>query len=385
MEVTLIGSGFAALAAIHRLRQLDPGRRIKITMVAPRAEFVYLPSLIWIPSGMRKGSDLRVDLQGFLDRMGVDFHAGSAREIQDGGRSVVTSTGVVANDALLIASGAEYLQKIPGVGHTLNPCSGIAAVDMVRRRIQTLERGVIAMGFGGNPHEPTAIRGGPMFEFLFGLHTQLRRERRRGAFKLVFFAPMAEPGKRMGPRAVGGLLKAMAKRNIYAHLGHKITAFEPQRVSTEGGDIPADLVLFLPGLTGPSWLAKTGLALSPGGFLQADAQGRVAGGERVYVAGDAGSFPGPEWRAKQGHMAELQARAAASNIYAELTGHAAQHTFRTELICIVDTLNQGMLVSRFKRFSLILPPTPLMHWVKEWLEWRALRPFRSFGKDTSLR
>ncbi|MBF0154748.1 MAG: FAD-dependent oxidoreductase [Magnetococcales bacterium] len=376
MEVTIIGSGFAALAAIRRLRQLDPGRRVRITLVAPRAEFVYLPSLIWVPSGKRKGADLRVDLHPFLARMGVDFHAGSAQAIQDQGRTVVTTNGTVTNDALLIAAGTEYLRKIPGIEQTLNPCSGLATVELMQRRLQTLERGVIAMGFGSNPNEPTAIRGGPMFEFLFGLHTQLRRERRRSLFKLVFFAPMAEPGKRMGPRAVGGLLKAMAKRDIHTHLGHKITAFEARRVSTEGGDIPADLVLFLPGLTGPAWLANTGLTLSPGGFLQADAHGRVGGGERVYVAGDAGSFPGPEWRAKQGHMAELQARAAASNLYAELTGGSACHTFRTELICIVDTLDQGMLVSRFKRFSLILPPTPLMHWLKEWLERRAIEPYR---------
>ncbi|MBF0135242.1 MAG: FAD-dependent oxidoreductase [Magnetococcus sp. DMHC-1] len=376
MEVTIIGSGFAALAAIHRLRQLDLGRRIRLTMVAPHAEFVYLPSLIWIPSGTRRGADLRVDLHPFLDQMGVDFHAGAAREIKDQGRTVITTGGQVSNDALLIASGAEYLRKIPGIDHTLNPCSGIAAAEVMQRRLRTLERGVIAMGFGGNPQEPEAIRGGPMFEFLFGLHTQLRSERRRRQFKLVFFAPMAEPGKRLGPRAVSALLKAMAKRDIHTHLGHKITAFEAGRVSTEGGDIPADLMLFLPGLTGPAWLAHTGLTLSPGGFLQADRHCRVAGGERVYVAGDAGSFPGPDWRAKQGHMAELQARAAVSNLYAELHGRSAQHSFRTELICIMDSLDQGMLVSRFKRFSLMLPPNPMLHWFKGWLEQQSLRPYR---------
>ncbi|MBF0426608.1 MAG: NAD(P)/FAD-dependent oxidoreductase, partial [Magnetococcales bacterium] len=293
MNVTIIGSGFAALAAIRELRQLDPGRRVKVTVVAPRAEFVYLPSLIWIPSELRHAADLRLDLQPFFARMGVEHHPGAALEIQDQGRTVMTTQGSVRNDALLIAAGSEYLRKIPGIEHTLNPCSGIAAVEQMRRRLRTLKQGTIAMGFGGNPNEPTAIRGGPMFEFLFGLHTQLRRERRRDAFKLVFFTPMAEPGKRMGARAVGGLLKAMARRDIHRHLGHKITAFEPGRISTEGGDIPADLVLFLPGLTGPSWLAKSGLALSPGGFLQADAHGRASGGERVYVAGDAGSFPGP--------------------------------------------------------------------------------------------
>ncbi|MBF0624648.1 MAG: FAD-dependent oxidoreductase [Magnetococcales bacterium] len=376
MKVTIIGSGFAALAAIDKLRQLDPGRQIQVTLVAPRPRFVYLPSLIWIPSGLRRGDELTVPLGDYFARMGVEFHQGEAREIRDGGRTVVTSQGRLANDGLLIACGAQYLQKLPGSAHAINPCAGIPAAQAVQRRIAVLKSGTVAMGFGGNPNEPTAIRGGPLFEFLFGLHTHLRRTGRRQRFNLVFFAPMPKPGQRLGPRAVEGLLAAMAKRGIRTHLGHKITGFEVDRVKTEGGEIRADLILFLPGLTGPAWLKNTGLELSEGGFLKADGLCRVAGGERVYAAGDVGSFPGPDWRAKQGHMAELQARAAMANLYAELRGRPVEQTFRTELICIVDTLDSGMLVSRFPKLNLILPPTPLMHWAKVWLERSSLAACR---------
>ena len=36
--------------------------------------------------------------------------------------------------------------------------------------------GTIAFGFAGNPKEPSAMRGGPMFELLFGLDTWLRKQ-----------------------------------------------------------------------------------------------------------------------------------------------------------------------------------------------------------------
>lgn len=376
MNVTIIGCSFAALAAINRLRLLDLGRKIQLTVIAPSATFVYLPSLIWIPSQLRQRQDIVIPLAGYFERMGVFFHQGEAIGTQDGGRTVLTTHGEVRNDVLLIASGGRYLQKLPGITNSINPCAGVSAAERVRDRIKTLRGGHIACGFSGNPQEPTAIRGGPMFEFLLGLHTQLKRENRRERFHFTFFTPMAEPGKRLGPKAVKGLLAAMQKRNIATHLGHKLLAFEPDRIRTEGGDIPSDLTLFIPGMTGQDWFKQTEFTLSPGGFLQADAFCRVLGGEHVYVAGDAGSFPGPEWRAKQAHMAELQARAAADNIYRHLCGKPAQQTFRTELLCIVDTLETGIWISRFQKINLILPPTRVMHWTKEILEWKSIYPYR---------
>lgn len=376
MNVTIIGCGFAALAAIRKLRLLDLGREIGITVIAPKPTFTYLPSLIWFPSGKRKKKDIVVPLDAFFERMGVDFHQGETISVKEGGRVVVTTNGEVKNSALLIACGGRYLQKLPGIQHSINPCSGVAAAEVLHNRIRRLNGGRIAMGFAGNPTEPTAIRGGPLFEFLFGLHTQLRREGRRNRFCLAFFAPMPEPGKRLGPRAVKGLLAGMKKRHITTHMGNKLSAFAADRVITTAEEIAADLILFIPGMTGHKWFKESGFDCSPGGFLNANAFCQVMGTENVYVAGDAGSFPGPEWRAKQAHMAELQANSAASNIYQALHGRPVQTTFRTELICIVDTLNAGIMVSRFPRLNLVLPPLRAMHWAKQLLEWKSLAPYR---------
>lgn len=376
MNVTIIGCGFAALAAIRKLRALDLGREMGITVIAPEPIFTYFPSLIWFPSGKRQRKDIVIPLDNFFERMGVDFYRGEVTGVKEGGRIVVTTQGEVRNDALLIACGGRYLQKLPGIQHTINPCSGVAPAEVLHHRIRNLDGGRIAMGFAGNPAEPTAIRGGPLFEFLFGLHTQLQREGRRNRFSLTFFAPMSEPGKRLGPRAVKGLLAAMKKRHITTHLGNKLTSFASDQVVTVADEIPADLILFIPGMTGQAWFKESGFECSPGGFLKANAFCQAQGAKNVYVAGDAGRFPGPEWRAKQAHMAELQACSAAKNIYQALHNRPVHTTFRTELICIVDTLNTGILVSRFPRINLVLPPIRAMHWVKQLLEWKSIAPYR---------
>ncbi len=378
MRVTIIGSNFAALAAIQKLRSLDPGHALDLTVISPKAEFFYNPSLIWIPSRLRNREDLKCDLGPFFERMGVVHHPGTVRAIEGKGRVVVTTAGDrIDNDGLIIASGAAYMQKAPGIERVINPCSGVGAAETARNIFEKLAGGTLAFGFSGNPKEPSAIRGGPLFEFLFGMDTQLRRLGKRDRFKLVFFTPMPEPGKRLGPRAVKGLLAKMKKHDVDLRLGKKIAAFAADHVQLEGGErFSTDLTLFIPGMCGRKWFADTGLELSEGGFFKADGSCRVAGGERVYVAGDAGSFPGPEWRAKQAHMAELQARTAATNLYAELKGRPAADTFRTELICIVDTLDTGMLVSRFNRFSLLLPPMRPLHWTKRFLEYKTFLAYR---------
>ncbi|OIQ98662.1 NADH dehydrogenase-like protein [mine drainage metagenome] len=373
-RITIIGTGFAALSAARKLRQLDI--TAEITVVAPRAELIFLPSLIWIPSGKRRPEDLVVPLARFFSDNRIQFVAGEATGLEDNGRTVLTTTGKVANDGLIIACGGRFIKKLPGIEHAILPCEGIAAAEKIRERVGALKQGNIALGFAGNPNEPTAMRGGPMFEFLFGLDTQLRREGRREKINLTFFNPMPNPGNRLGARAVKRLLAEMDKRGINKQLGHKLVGFEADKVKTEGGEFAADLIIFMPGLTGNAWFDQTSLPRSPGGLIKADAQCRVEGLPAVYVVGDSGSFPGPDWMPKQAHMADLQGETAAANLLMELDGKIPDKTFRVELLCIVDSLDAGMLVRRTPDSEMSLPPLGLMHNAKSFFESWYLRKYR---------
>ena len=373
-HITVLGAGFGALSTVRALRQRDQSAHI--TLVSPRAELHYLPGIIWIPSGLRQREDLVVPLAAFFQRMNVQHVAADVLGLEEGGRTVLTSAGPVTNDALVIATGGRFIKKLPGMEHAITPCEGIAAAEKIRDRLRAMTGGTIAIGFAGNPQEPTAVRGGPMFEFLFGIDTQLRREGRRDQFKLVFFNPSTEPGNRLGAKTVQRLLAEMAQRGITTHLGHKMVRMEADKVVTEGGEFAADLTLFMPGMTGNTWFDNTALPRSPGGLLQADAQCRVPGQERVYVVGDSGSFPGPDWMPKQAHMADLQARAAAHNLLAGLAGGAQDASFKVELMCIIDALDTGTLVWRTPTRNVLLPPLRIFHWLKERFEKRYLAQYR---------
>ncbi|SFJ19612.1 NAD(P)/FAD-dependent oxidoreductase [Celeribacter neptunius] len=378
-HIMILGSGFGALTAVREIRKAR--MNAKITVISPNNHLTYLPSLIWMPAGIRTAADIDVDLSKFFAREQVTWHEGRVVNVRDEGRVVdvegESGTEALSNDVLIIATGGRYLKKLPGLAeHAIIPCEGAAKGQLIHDRIRDMEGGTIALGFGTNPKETQAVRGGPMFEFLFGIDTLLRQQGRRDKFKLVFFNGAERPGQRLGPKAVDGLLKEMRKRDVSIHIGAKPIRIEADKVVTEREEIPADLVLFMSGLTGPLWLDNTELPRSPGGFIQADAQCRVVGWPKTYVVGDTGSYPGPDWLAKQAHQADLQAEAAVANIRDELAGKAPSHEFKAELVCIVDSVNKGILVFRNHRISLTLPNCRLFHWMKRAFERHYLREYR---------
>lgn len=373
-NISILGAGFAALTAARQLRKRLPDA--KITLVAPKPEFQYYPSLIWVPTGLRHRKDILVPLDRFFKRHNIQYKQASVTGVSADGRTVETNDGSVANDALVIATGGRFIKKLPGIEHALTLCEGIDSAEAIRARLDGLTKGRIAMGFGGNPKEPSAMRGGPMFELLFGVETWLRNEGRRGNVELTFFSPAAQPGKRLGEKAVTNLLSEMVKRRIDTHLGHKPLGFSQKGVDTEGGHINADLIVFMPGLTGPAWLANTELPKSEGGFIKADQFCRVEGLADTYVAGDAGSFPGPDWLPKQAHMADLQAKAAAENLVLGLQGKDPEKAPKPELVCIVDTLDKGFMVYRDAKRSVMLPGSRMFHWSKRAFERHYLRAYQ---------
>ncbi|NOR63202.1 MAG: NAD(P)/FAD-dependent oxidoreductase, partial [Rhodobacteraceae bacterium] len=217
-HIIILGSGFGALTAVKQIRK--SGVDAQITVVSPNNHLTYLPSLIWMPSGLRNSADIDVDLEKFFARNSVIWHQGSVVNVSDSGRTVETDNGTLTNDYLIIATGGRYIQKLPGIKeHALIPCQGPEFGAQIHDRINAMDGGTIAVGFGTNPKEPKAVRGGPMFEFLFNIETMLRKQGRRDKFNLVFFNGSEKPGIRLGEKAVKGLLAQMKKRGIATHLG----------------------------------------------------------------------------------------------------------------------------------------------------------------------
>lgn len=174
---------------------------------------------------------------------------------------------------------------------------------------------ILGGGFGGNPKDKSAVRGGPGFELIFNINHYLKQKGLRDKFELTMFAPMEEPGARMGKMAMKVLHKMFAEQHINKRFGKKITEFAEDGVQFEDGSkLQSDLTMFIAAGTGSAVLKNTDLPLSEAGFVKINNFNQIAEFPNVFAIGDAAAYEGPEWTAKQGHIAEVMGRNAAHNI-----------------------------------------------------------------------
>lgn len=362
----VLGGGFGGLeSAIH----LAKGG-LDVTLVSNREYLFLYPTSIWVPTGEVELEDVTLDLADIARRRGFAFQRGTLESLDADRRSATIDGRELSADYVVLALGGGKM-KPKGVEHTYTICGEPAATEKLRDALKALVdrgEGRIAMGFGGNPNDPSAVRGGPAFELMFNVETWLRRRGVRDRFELTFFAPMPVPGARMGKRAVESVAQMFEKHGIARRYGKKITAFEPGAVAFEdGAKLEADLVMFIAATDGHPAIKASALPKNAAGFVQVDHGCQVPGVKGFYAVGDVAALDGPEWRAKQGHVAEVMARTAAQNILAHAAGRPERVSYRphVNILCVMDTGNGAAWVSRTEEKETLVSLPVVGHWMKK--------------------
>lgn len=362
----VLGGGFGGVEAAIQLRK----QGLDVTLVSDRP-FVFLnPIAIWIPTGELPFEQATVPLAHLAEAHGFEVRVARVERVEAAARRVHLADGTLDYDYLVVALGGGKT-KPKGVEHTRSICGGPDEVKDLAARLQALADkggGHVAMGFGGNPQDPSAVRGGPVFELLFNVHTMLTRRGIREKFELTFFAPMEKPGQKMGDGALELMDKLFARYRIQRRVGTPIAGFDERGVAfADGTRLDADLVLFTPGLRGNPALAESDLPLTQAGFVKIDDNCLVDGTENVYAVGDAAALEGPQWRAKQGHVAEVMARNAAFNVAAHLRGAPERKGYAEHLgiLCVMDTGDGAAWVQRDDTTARVVPMPVFGHWLKK--------------------
>jgi len=280
--------------------------------------FILLP--IWIPTGEVTKEDVSVPLKQLATNHGFELMVDAVTHLEASEKKVTLDSGRVLDDFtyIVVALGQDKLSHA-GIEHTLSICGKPEEATALYERLDVLVKkgsGKIAMGFGGNAKDSSAIRGGPAFEVLFNVHNYLKKKGLRKEVELTFFAPMEKPGQKMGDKALVMMDKMFKMTDIHTKVGSKITAFVEDGIEFEDGTkIESDLTMFISAGAGHGITSNSGLPLSDAGFVVTNEYNEIEGFEGIYAIGDAVSLMGPDWRAKQGHVAEVMAKNVAYNIF----------------------------------------------------------------------
>ncbi|MEN4045761.1 FAD-dependent oxidoreductase [Sulfurimonas sp. NWX367] len=371
-KVLILGGGFAGVDAAIHLRKLN----YDVTLVSNRDYFYIYPTSIWIPTHESEFQNVCVDLRELQNAHGFTLVVDDVTEISKKENSVtLKNSGTLDDyDYLVIAMGAAKM-KAPGIENTLSICGAPEQSLQIRDALDVLVKkgsGKICMGFGGNPKDSSAVRGGPGFELLFNVHNMLKAKGIRENFELTFFAPMAEPGKRMGPQALKMMDVMFKKLGIQKHFGKKIKQFDKDGIVFEDDTkLASDFTMFIPAGDGHEVIKNSDLPTNEAGFVKTDDTSCVLNEDgslsNIYAIGDVAALEGYDWRAKQGHIAEVMAKNTAHNIDQRDNGGSDFKGYHEHLniLCVMDTGDGAAFVYRDEKRAFMLPMPVIGHWLKK--------------------
>jgi sulfide:quinone oxidoreductase len=307
LEVVIAGGGVAALETALALHKLA-GNRVKLTLLAPTADFVYRPMAVLEPFVHKHPRQLP------LAKVAAEFNAtlvqGSVAAVDCQRRMLRTDAQrELAYDALVIAVGARTSEVLPDA----------VAIDVSRMDeslhslIEEIDSSSLrSLAFvAPKPTWPL-----PVYEL--ALLVQEHAREKNVDLDVTIITSEQRPLAAFGENVSAGVAAILADAHIQTIVGARVESSSGELIVHPGEQqLRFDRVVALPRLAGP---AITGLPADADGFLPITSHCEVTGTERVYAAGDATDFP-----VKYGAIAAQQADAAAASI-AAMAGAAAEPT-----------------------------------------------------------
>lgn len=380
-RVVVVGSSFAGLTGALELRR-RLGDDALITVIDRRDHFTFIPSLIWVPFGLREPEDITFELAPVYAEKGIEFLHDEVVDFDTEGRAVALGGGQnVAYDKLLIATGPKLaFEAVDGLGP--DAAGGNQSVCNLEHAMAAR----VAWGeFLENPG-PVVVgtaQGGSCFgasyEFLLNTRHQLDAAG-LGEIPLTYIT--AEPFLgHFGLNGVGDSAKKIEQ--IFGHLhieGIPNTAIREARkdeIELESGRVlPAHYSMIVPPFRGVDVVRNHPTLSNDAGWIPVNDEYRHATHREIYAAGvDVAVSPPaptliPAGVPKTGYMSEHMAKVAAQNMAADLIGGDRRQVPFDEMgaICVLDGGSTGVILKTDRVMGDAEHPHliagPQAHWAK---------------------
>lgn len=372
MKVLVVGGNFAgSTAALEIKRKL--GEKVEVTLIDPSPDFIYIPSLIWVPIGRREVEEISIPRRKVLEKKGVKFVQDFAKKVIPEENKVITENEEFEYDHLVIATGPKVqFDAVPGLKeHSLYIGTPPGALKTRKKMTEFKEApGPIVIG---------ATQGagcmGAAYEFLFNTEKWLRDQKIRKKVDLHWITPepyLGHFGIDGMPLGEAMLKKFMAMFHIIYHTSvgvKEVTANEV--VLSNGKVIESRFKMLIPPFTGVDFIANSkGLKTGANQFIPTLPSYRHESIKNIWSAGLAVNVTPPFEQGevpfsvpKTGYPSDVTGKIVAQNIVNTIKGIERLEEKpwgKIAGLCVMDAGEKEVLIisnSLFKprKFALMIP------------------------------
>ncbi len=372
MKALIIGGSFAGFtAALELKRKLKDN--VEITVIDRNEDFLYIPSLIWVPTKRREIKDISIKRRPVFEKYGIKFVKTVAEKIDADKQEVITKDGTFTYDHLVIATGPKVNYDIvPGLrehGFYIGTPDGALKT---REKLNEFKKnpGPIVIG---STQEAGCM--GAAYEFLFNIEKWLREEGIRNKVDLYWITPetylghFGIDGMPMGETMLKGFMKMF---NIHYRTDIGITEVKKDEVVLSNGEvISSKFTMLMPQFLGVDLLKNSPtLEAEPNGFLNVLPTYRHQKWNNVWVAGLTVNVPAPFEQGKvhfsvpkTGYPSDETGKVVAENIYRTSVGKVKlkeKPWGQIPALCIMDAGKKEVLIFsnhlfKPRSFAIMLP------------------------------
>lgn len=377
-RIVIIGTNFAGYTAALDLKERI-GDNHDILVIANTHKFLFFPSLIWYPFGLREEKDITFDVRPIYASHRIEFLEAEVTGFDPAGCRVLLRDGApVQYDYLLIGTGPKVdYDYIPGLRENSHSIVGLQPAQRTREGWQRFLKDpgpvVIASAQGAGCF-------GAAYEFLFNVRYQLAKNHLQDKAPLTYLT--AEPfAAHFGIGGFGSAQKMCEwmfdHYHIRARMNSVIREVTPDGIVLESGEFhPSRFTMVMPRFLGVDAVRNTPGLGNANGFIEVDDTYQHPTFPNIYAAGVAvdvkppGPTPVPCGVPKTGYPTEQMAKTAVLNIIADIKGLPKQHARFGDMAayCIMDTGNMGMMIVGDHMLSPreheFIIPGPEAHWAK---------------------